>query len=124
MAIVYKYVTVLSIFRKKNLTGSGLNACRSPNRSASTPLSPSRPPFPISRGRRLVNAAVNMQKCLNLESNISRDLYPENPHPHLPLPPWIYASQTPERQGPVIPSTLLKNKSLATICVLYIVSLY
>ena len=58
-----------------------------------------------------MNAAVNMQKCLNLESNISRDLYPENPHPHLPLPPWIYASQTPERQGPVIPSTLLKNTS-------------
>ena len=27
------------------------------------------PPFPISRGRRLVNAAVNMQKSLNFESN-------------------------------------------------------
>ena len=52
-----------------NLTWSSLNACRSPNRSASTPLSPSRPPFPISRGRRLVNAAVNMQKSLNFESN-------------------------------------------------------
>jgi len=49
-----------------NLPGSNVNVCRSPSRGS--PLSPSRPIVALSRGRRLVNVAVNMQKSLNLEA--------------------------------------------------------
>jgi len=52
-----------------NLPGSNVNVCRSPSRGS--PLSPSRPIVALSRGRRLVNVAVNMQKSLNLEASNS-----------------------------------------------------
>jgi len=52
-----------------NLPGSSLNVCRSPSRGS--PLSPSRPVIALSRGKRLVNVAVNMQKSLSFEASKS-----------------------------------------------------
>jgi len=54
-----------------NLPGSSLSNCRSPSRGS--PLSPSRPTS-MSRGRRLVNAAVNVQKSLSFDPNNSTEI--------------------------------------------------
>jgi len=86
-----------------NLPGSSLSACRSPNRG--TPLSPSRPSS-ISRGRRLVNTAVNMQKSLNFESNnSSSDANNQKFNEVTPVKQLMKPHRTSPRKSTSTPST-------------------